>query len=418
MELETVQQVRPGRRYIPLPFLVIFIGYLVFGFSENIKGPAIPRIQTDFAIDELQIGMLLAFNSLGFLLACSFTGILTSKYGIKLSSLLAFGSMTLSGFLIYFSSHYAMFSLSYFLMYIGNGMLEIALAILAARVFTKNTGFMMNLSHFFYGLSSTAAPIMATGLMGMHLFGGELGWRGMYVLMLSLCLIPMIPAIFSRFPEDHAKIEERIPLKVYIKDPAAWLIITILSLGVIAELSIAGWLVNFLEKSYQWSATSSSVMLSVFFLCFMLGRLLLGFVTDKIGFMTSLIIFSALAGLATILATLIGSTAVWLFALAGFGIAPIYPTVMALLAKRYPNGIDAAISFTVTLMGIAVVVGNFLIGVIIDFFKEWYSGIYGAKVGLTIGFQAGFMFIGFCALLCSVASVILFRYLQKRNEVL
>jgi fucose permease len=326
--------------------------------------------------------------------------------------------MTAAGLFIYFSSNYFAFSLSYFYMYIGNGMLEIALAILAARVFTKNTGFMMNLSHFFFGLSSTIAPIMATGLMGVHVFGSELGWRGMYVLMLSLCIFPMIPTILSKFPEDKVIVEERIPLKVYIRDPAAWLIITILSLGVIAELSIAGWLVNFLEKSYHWSSTASSAMLSVFFLCFMLGRLLLGIITDKIGFMTSLIIFSALAGISTILATLIGSSAVWLFALAGMGIAPIYPTVMALLAKRYPNGIDAAISFTVTLMGIAVVAGNFLIGVIIDFFKEWFSSINGAEIGLTRGFQAGFVFIGLCAVLCSVVSVFLFRYLQRRNEVM
>ncbi|MGM0878357.1 MAG: MFS transporter [Bacillota bacterium] len=416
--MQTIQQTRPLKKYIPLSYLVIFIGYLVFGFSENIKGPAIPRMQTDFAIDELQIGMLLALNSFGFLLACSFTGVLSAKFGIKLASLLAFGSMALSGAFIYFSSNYFVFSVSYFFMYLGNGMLEIALAILAARIFTKNTGFMMNLSHFFYGLSSTVAPIMATALMGMHIFGGELGWRGMYFLMLSLCIIPMLPTIFSKFPIDKSTVEERIPLKAYVKDPAAWFIIIILSFGVIAELSMAGWLVNFLEKSYHWSTTASSAMLSVFFLCFMLGRLLLGFITDKIGFMTSLIIFSALAGIATILATIIGPSAVWLFALAGVGIAPIYPTVMALLAKRYSNGMDTAISFTVTVMGIAVVVGNFLIGVIIDFFKHWFSNIQNAEVGLTRGFQAGFIFIGLCAVLCSVTSLLLYRYLQRRNEVM
>jgi MFS family permease len=416
--MQTIHQTRPFKKYVPLPFLLIFIGYLVFGFSENIKGPAIPRMQTEFAINELQIGLLLSLNSFGFLLACSFTGVFSAKFGIKLVSLLAFGSMVLSGVFIYFSSNYFVFSLSYFFMYLGNGMLEIALAILAARIFTENTGFMMNLSHFFYGLSSTAAPIMATGLMGMHIFGSELGWRGMYFLMLSLCIIPMLPAILSKFPKDKVTVADRIPFKVFVKDPAVWLIILILSLGVIAELSMAGWLVNFLEKSYHWSSAASSIMLSVFFLCFMLGRLLLGIITDKIGFMTSLIIFSALAGIATILATIIGSSAVWLFALAGVGIAPIYPTVMALLAKRYQNGIDTAISFTVTLMGIAVVGGNFLIGAIIDFFKHWFSGIHGAEVSLTRGFQAGFLFIGLCAVLCSVISIILFRYLKRRNEVM
>lgn len=416
--METVQQLQPQKKTIYLPYFVIFVGYLVFGFSENIKGPAIPRIQADFAIDELQIGTLLAFNSLGFLLACSFTGVLTSKYGIKLASILAFGTMVLSGILIYISNNYLLFSASYFLMYIGNGLLEIALAILAARVFTKNTGFMMNLSHFFYGLSSTAAPIMAAGLMGVNMFGNELGWRGMYFLMLALCIIPLIPTFYSKFPKDSATVEEKIPLKVFLKDRAAWLITLILSLGVIAELSIAGWLVNFLEKSYHWSSTSSSVMLSVFFLCFMLGRLLLGFVTDKIGFMTSLIIFSAVAGVATIVATILGPSAIWLYAVAGFGIAPIYPTVMALLAKRYPNGIDAAISVTVTLMGIAVVIGNFLIGAIIDGSKNWFASIYGNEIGVVRGFQMGFIFIGVCALLCSIFSLYLHRYLSKRNEMM
>lgn len=149
------------QKYLPASYLVIFVGFLIFGFSENIKGPAIPRIQSDFGATELQIGTLLAYNSIGYLLACSFTGIVTSKLGVKITSLIAFGTMAISGVFIYISSTYFAFSLSYFIMYVGNGMLEIVLAIFAAKIFIRNTGFMMNLSHFFYGLSSTVAPIVA-----------------------------------------------------------------------------------------------------------------------------------------------------------------------------------------------------------------------------------------------------------------
>lgn len=417
--MQTLPQTQPVKKYIPLSSLVIFLGYLVFGLSENIKGPAIPQMQREYGIDELQVGFLLAINSIGFLIACSFTGAFSSKFGIKLTSLIAFGSMVLSGAFIYFSSNFAIFSASYFTMYLGNGMLEIALAILAARIFTKNTGFMMNLSHFFYGLSSTAAPLMAASLMGVSFLGnGDLGWKGMYFLMLSLCLIPMIPALFSHFPKDHATVENKLPFKQFLKDRVAWFIIIILSLGVIVELSIAGWLVNFLERSFQWSSTAASGMLSIFFLCFMVGRLLLGFVTDRIGFILSIIIFSALAGITTILGTLFGTSGVWLFAAAGFGIAPVYPTVMALIAKRYSNGIDAAITVTVTIMGIVVVISNLFLGALIEFFKRFFTSLIGAEMGLMRGFQAGFIFIGVCGLLCSVFSIILYRYLMKRNEVM
>jgi fucose permease len=406
-----------GKNYYML-LTIVFVGFLIFGFSENIKGPAIPRIQTDFSLDEWQIGSLLSLNSLGYLLACSFTGLMARKYGLKLTCLLAFGFMVVSGVLIALSGRFLPFASSYFFMYVGNGMLEIGLAVLAARIFTKNTGTMMNLAHFFYGLSSIVAPIIATGLMGATLFGSQLGWRGMYLLMLSLAVLPMIPAFITRFPRDEVAVEHQVTLKFYVRDPAAWFMVAVLSFGVVSELSIGSWLVNFLEKAYHWEMASASGMLSAFFLCFTLARLVLGPITDKIGFVMSLIILSAFSGICSLAAIIVGPSGAFLFALAGVGIAPVYPTVMAFLAKRYPNGSDTAITFTVTMMGIASVIGNFLVGAITDVFKLYFADSTQGNEGLIKGLQAGYVFIGGCALLCSVVSVMLYRWLRKRNEVL
>ncbi|WP_245640117.1 MFS transporter [Paenibacillus dakarensis] len=398
--------------------LVVFGGFLIFGFSENIKGPAIPKMQSEFQLDEMQLGLLLAVNSLGYLIACSFTGLLSARLGIKWTAILAFSSMTISGVLMYLSTNYAFLSASYFLMYIGNGMLEIGLAIMAARIFTKNTGTMMNLSHFFYGLSSTVAPVIASSMMGWSVFGGELGWRGMYLVMLSLSLLPVIPSIMGKFPGDDQITSERIPLKQFFKDKVAWLIVALLSFGVVSEMAVGGWLVYYLEKAYGWSLDAASSMLSIFFLFFMLSRLFLGPVTDKIGYTLSIMLFAAFSGICSIAAILIGQKAAILFAVAGIGIAPIYPTVMALLAKRYPTSTDSAITFTVTLMGIASVIGNLLIGVIIDGVGEFFQGTHGASEGSLLGLQAGYGFIGLLALLCSATSAILFFYLRKRKELI
>ncbi|GLX65700.1 MFS transporter [Paenibacillus glycanilyticus] len=399
---------------------VVFGGFLIFGFSENIKGPAIPRMQADFSLSEAQIGMLLALNSLGYLIACSFTAWLVKTIGIKLTTLLSFGSMVISGFCLYYSVNYSTMVLSYFFMYIGNGLLEIALAILAAQIFTRNTGTMMNLAHFFYGLSSIVAPLLAANLMGVHLFGAsaELGWRGMYCLMLSLAILPMIPTILAKSPKKEEKHGERLSLKEYMKDKAAWLLVGVLSLGVVSELAIGSWLVNFLEKAYDWSSGESAGMLSAFFLCFTFARLVLGPVTDRIGYTLSLILLSAFSGLCSIAAVIAGEPGAFLFAVAGIGIAPIYPTVMALIAKRYPKESDTAITFTVTLMGIATVAGNYLIGLIIELFKNGFAEAAHPKAGLIAGLQAGYVFIGACALLCSVMSVWLYRHLKQRGALL
>jgi MFS family permease len=406
---------RSRTNYFVLLF-VVFGGFLIFGFSENIKGPAIPRMQFDFNLDEAQLGVLLALNSLGYLAACSFTSVLSNKIGIKWTGIIAFTSIALSGVLMYISTNYAFLSASYFLMYIGNGMLEIGLAIMAARIFTKNTGTMMNLAHFFYGLSSAVAPIFAASMMGWNVWGGELGWRGMYLIMLSISLLPIIPSLLGRFPKDiHAK-EDRISLKSLTRDPIAWLIVAILSCGVVSELAVGSWLVYFLEKAYGWSIDDASGMLSIFFLFFMFARLFLGPVTDKIGYTLSIMIFSALSGLCSLAAILIGEEGAILFAIAGAGIAPIYPTVMAIVAKRYPKGTDTAITFTVTLMGIASVIGNLLIGYIIDYVRKMFSK-QGMVDNQIIGLQAGYSFIAIMALLCSVFCIILYVILRKRREV-
>ncbi|MHA0855421.1 MFS transporter [Paenibacillus sp. CMAA1364] len=399
-----------------LQLATIFIGFIIFGISENIKGPAIPKIQLSFNIDEIQLGTLLSLNALGYLIACSFTALLTRKIGIKWASMIAFGTMVISGILIFISHTYTFFSASYFLMYIGNGMLEIALAILGARIFVKNTGTMMNLSHFFYGLSSTVAPLIASGLMTLTVFNQPLDWRGMYLIMLSLSVIPMIPAFMGQFPGDDLSENDRIPLKQLIRDPALWLLVAILSFGVISELAVGGWLVNFLEKSYDWNTTAAAGMLSSFFLFFSGARLFLGPVIDKIGFNLSIIILSAFSGICTFIAILAGEQAAIFFAIAGIGIAPIYPTVMAFIAKRYPTGSDTAISFTVTMMGIGSVIGNYLIGAIINVVKNAYA--VNSEIGLLRGLQAGYGFIGLCAVICSLAGIVLYKYLKTRNMLI
>lgn len=394
--------------------LVVFGGFLVFGLSENIKGPALPSMQSEFGLNESQLGILLALNSLGYLLACTFTSILSDKIGIKWTGILAFASMALAGIFMYLSQGYLTLTASYFLLYLGNGVLEIGLGIMAARIFTKNTGTMMNLAHFFYGLSSIGAPIIGASMMGWHVLDGVLGWRGMYVIILSLSLLPIIPSLIGRFPDEHHSEAESTSFRGLFRDPIAWLIVAVLSFGVVSEMAVGSWLVYYLQHVYDWSLKKASEMLSLFFLFFTLSRLFAGPITDKIGYTLSVMLFSAFSGGCSLAAVFIGEKGAILFAIAGIGIAPIYPTVMALLAKRHTKGVGTAITFTVTLMGIASVIGNLLIGVIIDFVHY----ILGESLkNEMIGLQAGYLFIAGMAILCSLCCMFLFKKLRIEAAV-
>lgn len=395
----------------------IFLGFLMFGFSENIKGPAIPKIQSEFMINEMQIGILLSLNSLGYLLACTYSGWLSRKIGLKMTNILCFVIMAASGILIYFSKSFLTFSGSYFIMYLGNGMLEISLGILSAKIFTKNTGTMMNLSHFFYGLSSMVAPILSTKLMGINMDNDVLGWRGMYLIILIATLIPVIPAVLGKFPEYEEE-QQPMSIKSCMKNPMIWLIVVILSFGVTCEMGVGGWLVNYLEKSHNFTLEKASLVLSGFFFCFMLARLLFGPIIDKIGFVKSILISSIFSAISIILGVIMGEYGIVLLIISGFGIAIIYPTVMALLAKIFPESIDVVMTFVLTIMGISIVVGNFLIGAITDLFKIIFTNLHNVEIGIQYGYSMGYIFIGVCAIVCFIGTIELMKLLRKEENVI
>lgn len=393
-----------------LQIAAILAAFVFFGISENIKGPALPLIQRDLQITEWQIGLLLSINSLGFLISCFFAAPLIRKLEAKAVLLISLLGMVLGGVAIFFSRSYTAFSLAYFAMYLTNGTLEIVLSILAARMFTTNTVVMMSISHFCYGLGSTIAPVCASFLMGTTVGGQALGWPGMYLVMLALGVVPILLGAAARFPKNGAADAQQLSMRECAKNPLLWLLSAIIMTGVIAELTAASWMVNLAEKAYGWPPLKAASLLSAFFLLFMLARLLLGPVIEKMGYAKSLVVFSALACVCSVAGLLGGDTLLLLLPLAGIGIAPIYPTVMAFLPRLYAGRSDGVVNFIIVVWAIGTTLGNFLIGAMTDAMVK--------GLGLDAGLKLGYLTVGVSAMLCVLFSIGLYRRLHKQGKMM
>ena len=170
----------------------IFLTFLIFGFSDNIRGTAIPRIQAEFFLSELHLGLLLAINSVGYLIGCTLTTSISDKIGIKYSHILGLVLIAVAGVFIFFAPNFPLVMASFFAMSFGFGVVEISVGVLAAKIFTKNTGTMMNLAHFAFGAGSVIAPMISTTIM-MARFGSQIAsWRYVYLIALSFALIPTV----------------------------------------------------------------------------------------------------------------------------------------------------------------------------------------------------------------------------------
>ncbi len=399
---------KTDRRNYILLVLVIFTSFVFFGISENIKGPAIPFMQAEFALSELEVGIMLAMNSLAYLLACSFTASLSRKIGLKATVCLGLIGMSAAGVGYLSCPNYLILIISSFVVFLGNGILEITLGVLCAKIFTKNTGTMMNLSHFFYGIASTLAPMAASYLITTTVIGWTLGWRGMYFIMLIGCVLPVIFAIRPRFPLVSSEDGEgrQMNLQEYLRDPVLVLIVLVLSCGVMAELSTGAWLVNYMQKARGMENSTAAMFLTLFFLMFSLSRLLLGGISEKVGYARWISIVTLFTATVIVAGLFIpGTTGAVLLSMAGLGVGTIYPTVMAILAKWYQFCIDSVMTITLTIMGIFSMVGNFAVGAITDGFCNVF--------GVVGGYRTGFLFIALCTLLCCIGAEALRKKLMK-----
>ena len=399
-----------GKRNYILFTLAVFGSFAIFGISDNIKGTALPRIQTEFLLTELHIGLLLALSSVGYLAACSFTAALAKIIGMKTCLLVGLLVISSSGPLICFSNSFTVLVLGFFFMNIGFGMLEISVGVIAATIFTKKTGTMMNLAHFFFGAGATLSPLISTNLMIVR-FGDQVyGWRYVYLIVLSFALMPVIPALFGRLLRPSQK-NDGPGYAFLLRKPVIWLLVLILSLTLVCEFGIAAWFVLYLETSYSFTSERAALNLTLYFLCFTIGRLVLGPVIDRIGFINSLVASTAFGGVLVTAGVLLGLSGVSVIVLTGAAVAPVFPTVMAVIAKLFSDQIEKAMTAILTTIGIIVVPFNLLVGLIINQARVAFTNVYG-QAGLSLAYSAGFLFFGLCCF-GAFAAALMLRNIQK-----
>jgi MFS family permease len=187
-------------------------------------------------------------------------------------------------------------------------------------------------------------------------------------------------------------------------------------LSAVCETGMGGWLVNFLEKAYSFDNSDAAFVLAAFFACFTAARLVLGSLTDKVGFIRSLLITTAFSGIAIVIGIAAGRSGVVLLIISGIGIAPIYPTLLAVVAKLFADDIYAAMTVILTVMGIISMISNLLLGGIIDGSRQIFTRYYG-EAGVGPAYAAGIMFLGLCCLVAFAATFVLHRELKRDGKM-
>lgn len=345
------------KSYTPI-IIFTYLCMMVFGFTENLRGTSMPSIRAQFNINYSSIGLMFFISTLGYIIATFIGGFAADRFGQKKVLTLGFILFIFSCTAFTFAKSFVMVTLFYFILNAGFGCFDVSLNSLGARIFVKNSAIMMNLMHLFYGLGSSAGPKYAGLLLSKNI-----SWSSVYLYSLLFTGAVFLFMCFSSFPENpHYQQDGRMPLSAIIRNKKILLLAGLLGLCEIAELGVGNWLVNFLQQARSMDISESSSFLTLFFITFTAGRLVGGFLAEKLGYIKIIVCFTI--GTMAVFAGgfLLNNSFAFLFSLMGFFVSIMFPTIMTIIMKEFKNGTSSIMGFIITAAAGVNMIINFLIG--------------------------------------------------------
>lgn len=382
-------------------FLIITIGcflsYFLFGFVDNMKGPTLPYILEDAGYSYTKGGTIIFSEYTGFFIATFLAGVLADWLGKKFTLVIA-GVCLILGVAGYaLSSNIMMFIVFIFFIGLGLGSLELSGSNIISGIYNKSKGKYLNLLNAFYGIGSIAAPILTGSLLSL-----QVSWRLVYRYSLFIIIPITVYLLIMRYPKDenYRKKEEQINLKELVSKREVLLMYVVVFAYVAAEIGVATWLVEFLQKMKGISAVTSSLYLSVHFAGMTIGRLLGSMFVDKIGHLKCLLIFTGMAiGCITIGVFGPASTAIVL-SFTGFCFSIIFPTSTAVVSETVTNSSGTMLGVFFAFGGLGGMAGPWMIGLANDSF--------GLKTGMSVN-------ILFCAIIA--ITLIILMNIRKKSKI-
>ena len=366
----------------------------IFGFLSSTKGVALPLIKEQYNISFTNTGLILFFSSVGYLSATFMGGFLINKIGYKKILILAFITTAIGCVIFPLANNYALVVLGYGLLGLSFGLFEVSVNSLAVKIFIRNAVVLMNLTHLFYGVGASIGPIFSS-----YILKSGFNWSYIYLFFIAIIIISVVIIIPIKFPKidnisNNTETNLLSNLKTLIFDKKIWLFALLLGFCMSIEMGLSSWLANYLIVAKGLIVEKSSYYLTLFFVFFTLGRLVSGFIAEKIGHIKIIVIYIIGFMVVVILGLVLNDKMVFLFSVAGFFVSIFFPTIMVIIANEYKENTSQALGTIISFSAIISMTSVFIIG----------------KVNDLIGVSYGMVLILFYGVIS-----ILFMYLLKRK---
>lgn len=350
-----------------LVVLLAFFAFISLGLPDGLLGVSWPSISRTFAQPLDALGLIVAVTVSGYLLSSFACGAILRF--LPLGMVLALSTAAAAASLVMFALApvWPVVVAFAFVAGLGGGAVDAGLNAYGAAHFSART---LNWLHAFFGLGTTLGPLIVTTVLG-----AGLEWRWSYALVGAAQAVLAVTFFLSRDlwrPAAEDAREPSVPPAASLdtlRRPVVWLGMAVFFLYSGVEIATAQWSFSVLTLGRGMDQTTAGLSVTGYWGSLMAGRVLFGFIADRVPLVP---ILRAALSLSVLGALLFWLGSPWWLSLAGLmlmglAFAPIFASLIGMTPRRVGRAhADSAIGFQVAAAGLGAAVVTALIGILAD----------------------------------------------------
>ena len=353
---------------------VIYLIFISLGLPDSLLGSGWPKMQTVFSVPSSYAGYVSMTISFMTIISALLSPRMIKHFHTKWITIVSIG-LTIAGLLGFsMCSHYWMlfiFAVPYGL---GAGAID---ASVNHYVANNYSGSVMNFLHCFYGVGAVISPyIMALALKYARWNEGY-SWTSyiqMFILFVCIISLPLWKTKGKEEEEDHS---DSVGIKEALKVPAVIFTLIAFYAYCAGEATCFLWTPSYFAGTKSGlSAETIASFGSLIFGGLMLGRLISGFISNKLGDrrLIRIGIFVELLGIIMVFLPVENyMEAAAGFVVIGTGMGPVYPAIQHMAPANFGKKYSAAV---IGLQMAAAYVGST--------FMPMIFGLLQQKIGIAI----------------------------------